>query len=476
MSNFYIEMRKFLLFFFLLLPLFSYSEQPHHWLHIYCNGFDFHSIKIEGVSSITHSLSTSTDLSDSLIVNEKGRRLPVALSDVAMCEFGTNVPALYITIPDFPELEDLTDKETYLNAVLKVDGNGWFEDLDSAPVLIKGRGNSTWGYPKKPYRLKFDKKISICGFDKSKSYALIANYIDCTLMRNTIALKIAQLLEMPYTNHCQPIRVYFNGICKGAYIITEKIGISSSSVDLDEETGILLELDSNFDEAYKFKSAKYDLPVMVKDPDFDEVAEMKGVTPEALLDTWKNDFEEFEEKVYKDMDLSDCLDMESFVNYMLVYNICGNREILWPKSLYMYKRSIDDVYHFGPVWDFDWAFSYDNGTEDKSPELPLWAGAWDPLKGQPFFKKICSTSEFRMLYKQKLDFFKDNLLPLLMDYIDEYIELIEPSAIENGVLWPPVEGVTSGSFDFNKNIEMLKQWISDRMEYISNHRNFGLYD
>ena len=161
---------------------------------------------------------------------------------------------------------------------------------------------------------------------------------------------------------------------------------------------------------------------------------------------------------------------------MLVYNICGNREILWPKSLYMYKRSIDDVYHFGPVWDFDWAFSYDNGTEDKSPELPLWEGAWDPLKGQPFFKKICSTSEFRMLYKQKLDFFKDNLLPLLMDYIDEYIELIEPSAIENGVLWSPVEGVTSGSFDFNKNIEMLKQWISDRMEYISNHRNFGLYD
>lgn len=68
------------------------------------------------------------------------------------------------------------------------------------------------------------------------------------------------------------------------------------------------------------------------------------------------------------MDLSDCLDMESFVNYMLVYNICGNREILWPKSLYMYKRSIDDVYHFGPVWDFDWAFSYDNGTEDKSPD------------------------------------------------------------------------------------------------------------
>lgn len=109
---------------------------------------------------------------------KRGRRLPVALSDVAMCEFGTNVPALYITIPDFPELEDLTDKETYLNAVLKVDGNGWFEDLDSAPVLIKGRGNSTWGYPKKPYRLKFDKKISICGFDKSKKLR-----VNCKLYR-----------------------------------------------------------------------------------------------------------------------------------------------------------------------------------------------------------------------------------------------------------------------------------------------------
>lgn len=57
---------------------------------------------------------------------------------------------------------------------------------------------------------------------KAKSFALIANYIDCSLMRNTVALWLANYLEMPFANHCIPVKVYFNGICKGQYMLTEK--------------------------------------------------------------------------------------------------------------------------------------------------------------------------------------------------------------------------------------------------------------
>ena len=368
----------------MLLPLLAYGEQAHPWLHIYRNDVNFHSIKAAQIDSITHKLYEDESL-DSMIVNGKENRLSVPLSNIERCAVGTNVPTVYITIPDNPGLTELYDKELYLDAMISIDGNGVVDDLEPTAVSIKGRGNSTWNYAKKPYRLKFDKKIAICGLAKAKSYALIANYIDCTLMRNAVALKMGQLLNMPFTNHCQPIRVYFNGIFKGAYFITEKIGITGASVDIDEESGILFEMDTNFDEAYTFTSMYYSLPMMVKDPDLSEIAELKGVTPESLLSTWGDDFEAFESKVFYGEDLSGSLDMESLVNYMLVYNVCGNREPAWPKSVYLYKASLDDVYHFGPIWDFDWGFTYNDGVESGS--YPATVGDF-PIRAirRSFFK------------------------------------------------------------------------------------------
>lgn len=459
----------------MLLPLLAYGEQAHPWLHIYRNDVNFHSIKAAQIDSITHKLYEDESL-DSMIVNGKENRLSVPLSNIERCAIGTNVPTVYITIPASPDLTELYDKELYLDAMISIDGNGVVDDLEPTAVSIKGRGNSTWSYIKKPYRLKFDKKIAICGLAKAKSYALIANYIDCTLMRNAVALKMGQLLNMPFTNHCQPIRVYFNGIFKGAYFITEKIGITGASVDIDEESGILFEMDTNFDEAYKFTSMYYGLPMMVKDPDLSEIAELKGVTPQSLLETWGDDFEAFESKVSRGEDLSTSLDMESLVNYMLVYNVCGNREPAWPKSVYLYKASLDDVYHFGPIWDFDWGFTYDDGVEGKSPNLPLMdLSSWEK-RGASFFIQLFSRPEFRTLYREKLDNFKQTLLPTLLEYMDEYADEIEPSAIENGVVWAPEAGRTEGSFNFRENVKTLKQWIIDRVEYISNHENFGLYD
>lgn len=459
----------------MLLPLLAYGEQAHPWLHIYRNDVNFHSIKAAQIDSITHKLYEDESL-DSMIVNGKENRLSVPLSNIERCAVGTNVPTVYITIPAYPDLTELYDKELYLDAMISIDGNGVVDDLEPTAVSIKGRGNSTWSYIKKPYRLKFDKKIAICGLAKAKSYALIANYIDCTLMRNAVALKMGQLLEMPFTNHCQPIRVYFNGIFKGAYFITEKIGITGASVDIDEESGILFEMDTNFDEAYKFTSMYYSLPMMVKDPDLSEIAELKGVTPQSLLETWGDDFEAFESKVFYGDDLSGSFDMESLVNYMLVYNVCGNREPAWPKSVYLYKASLDDVYHFGPIWDFDWGFTYNDGVENKLPNLPLMdLSSWEK-RGASFFIQLFSRPEFRTLYQEKFDNFKQNLLPTLLEYMDEYADEIEPSAIENGVVWAPEEGRTEGSFNFRENVKTLKQWIIDRVEYISNHENFGLYD
>lgn len=92
-------------------------------------------------------------------------------------------------------------------------------------------------------------------------------------MRNTMAMWLARQLGIAWANDIVPCDVTFNGHDLGAFMLTGKIGINGASVDIDETQGILLELSDDYDEKYKFRSATYNLPVMVKDPDFDELAE-----------------------------------------------------------------------------------------------------------------------------------------------------------------------------------------------------------
>ena len=175
-------------------------------------------------------------------------------------------------------------------------------------------------------------------------------------------------------------------------------------------------------------------------------------------------------------DLSTSLDMESLVNYLIVYNVCGNREPVWPKSVYLYKANPQDVYHFGPIWDFDWGFTYNDGVENQVTDKLLLEMFDYPQYGGPFLMQISKTPEFRALYKEKFDHFKTELYPLLLEYMDEYADQIEPSAIENGVVWPVEPGRTEGSFNFRENLDKLKEWIQNRIDFISGHENYGLYN
>ena len=62
-----------------------------------------------------------------------------------------------------------------------------FSDLD---FLFRGRGNWSWAKEKKGYRIKFDSKQNLFGNCKSKHWAIIASYVDITLLRNKISYEI----------------------------------------------------------------------------------------------------------------------------------------------------------------------------------------------------------------------------------------------------------------------------------------------
>lgn len=363
----------------------------------------------------------------------------------------TGIPQFKI-VTDDPFVTEIPGKDDYLNATLTVEGQGVYDDY-VGKTQIKGRGNSTWGYPKKPYRLKLDKKSGICGFGKAKNFVLLANYLDPTLMLNSVAFKIGQLLGLPFTNHAIPVDVTLNNQYKGSYLLTEQVEIYESRVNISETEGIIWELDSYFDEDPKFKSSAFNLPVMLKDPDMDD----------SKFNTWKKDFNAFVEQFGKEPlegnKYVDLIDIESVANYLIVFNLTQNMEINHPKSVFIHKEGTGK-YVMGPIWDFDWAFGYEGSNQHfMNATRPLFDKNMGGGIGQGFFERFLNDSRVKAIYKKNWTRFRNGDFQRLIQYIDAYAKVLKPSVERDSKEW-------SNTRSFDEKVGKLKTWLNDRANYI----------
>ena len=286
------------------------------------------------------------------------------------------LPVLYINLPENVLVTSI-DKENWVknsHAYLK-DTDGTVTSLGTAS--IRGRGNSTWFYSKKPYALKLDNKASLLGMPKDKRWDLLANYIDRTRLRNDIALEMGRRLTgLDWTPKGRYVELVVNNVHFGNYYLVEHIKVSKDRVNITElgkddnsdETktgGYLMEMSLEFDEEYKFGTdifpdlfyesnhnhqgpgGYYTLPVMIKEPDtltttqFDYIKNYVNTAQASIVyystdNTWLN-----------------YIDLDSFVDYMFVQEVVGNFEPVHPKSCYMYKDRGGKLM-MGPLWDFDY--------------------------------------------------------------------------------------------------------------------------
>ena len=250
------------------------------------------------------------------------------------------------------------DKVTYIASDISIisdDGS----KLLYQPGGVRERGNASRGVPKKPYRIKFDKKQNVLDAPaKAKSWTLINNYGDKTLMRNLLAFELSRLMGMPYTPFGTAVDMLLNGEYKGCYQLCDQIQVHKRRVEVTEMKpedvsgtaltgGYLIEIDAySKDEPVHFTSAKGN-PVTVKSPDDDVI------TNEQF--NYINQYFNMMEGQWKTY-----LDLNTFLRHFLVGEVSGNTDTYW--SVYMYKDRDDDMMYTGPVWDFDLAFENDKRT------------------------------------------------------------------------------------------------------------------
>ncbi len=137
----------------------------------------------------------------------------------------SELPVLYVTTE-----AEITGKTDYVNGTLNTQMNEEHKNSTgyNGKIEIKWRGNSTMTFPKKPYKIKLDKKTDMFGFGKNKHWVLLANYLDRSFMRNTLSYNLSGDMDMPYMQSVNVVLI-MDGSYQGLYQFCEQIRVDQDS-------------------------------------------------------------------------------------------------------------------------------------------------------------------------------------------------------------------------------------------------------
>ena len=344
----------------------------------------------------------------------------------------------------------------YVACTVEIAGNEQYEDISPASARIRQRGNSTrlW-YDKKPYRIKFDAKTSILGLPANKDWVLLANYRDQSKFMNAIAFDMARYMgSFPFVNANRFVEVEINGDYMGMYQLTEQIERATSRVDIDT-SGLLLSLDMDDgpelspDAGNNFYSKVYGMPVAVKYP--------KNISAERL-EAIAADFATLEQAIVSaDYDnVQKLMDMESFIDFILLQEITRNVELEAPRSMYLYRDGAGK-YHMGPVWDFDGAFGY--GWDEDTKEYftsQSWIVERRNFAVPGFFTNMFANETFFAAYKSRWEMLKTGILEDAFTRLDTYVSQTAIALENDATRWPPIRR-------YDVEIQSLKTWLTERI-------------
>lgn len=381
----------------------------------------------------------------------------------------TNLPTVSIHTENNVEPYD---KVHDINALITIISDSE-KKLRTDSGVVRLRGNGSINFPKKPYRIKYNKKHKVLDSPaKAKKWVLINNYGDKTLMRNLLAFELSRCLDMPYTPYGRSVDVLVNGEYKGNYQLCDHIDVKKNRVELVDTlaeeredsltTAFLIEADARATtEDCWFKSVK-GTPMTIHYPDDDEITPLQKTYIEdcynALEDDWKK-----------------TLDVNTFLRHFLVGELSGNTDTYW--SVYMYKHRENDTIFIGPVWDFDIAFENDGRTYPINSKSDYLYRSGGSVTGylRTFADNIVVRDE---VAKAKMLEIWDKARQSsineqhLVDYINKLEENLQESQKLNFIRWPIMNEIVHENAvvwgDYAAEVQNVRRFLTERLLWMDN--------
>ncbi len=237
---------------------------------------------------------------------------------------------------------EVVSRDDYVDATLTLDGVTHVTE-------IKGRGNSTWGWAKKPYKLKLEEDAALVGDLAFDEWVLLAGYADRSALRTAAAFAIASQTTMKWTPKFRFVDVVINGQARGLYMLTEQVEEGEGRVRLPD-SGFLLEINQRYlrDDEPGFRTRR-GIPVAFKDPDEVTLKQRRTV---------RRAVRRFENVLYspgfadRRTGYAAHVNVKSVIDWYLVQELFRNQDSNFQSSVH-FSWKPGGRFRFGPVWDFD---------------------------------------------------------------------------------------------------------------------------
>lgn len=357
----------------------------------------------------------------------------------------------------------IKDRDTWISARMLIDdgnGNTVFTEADAE---VKGRGNTTWYYDKKPYAIKLGEKVEVLGMPKHKRWVLLASWNDKAMMRTDLTFFMAQqYTTFRWKQRGEAVELVLNGEHLGHYYLCEQIKVDKNRVP----DGYVLEIDYRANEDNGdifFVSNHTRLNFVLKDPEPEKGSEEFNYVRD-YINRAEKDLQEGNVESYRSY-----VDMESFVDWYLNQEFSMNMDANFFLSVYM-NIGEDGKLYMGPLWDFDIAFGNDVfGDDDTDNKIPEGFFIYDTDKSNLWIKTLRRDEQFVALLKERYAAMradKDNILA----HIDEVAVAQRESAVLNEQKWHLLckAGATRAQIlaAYDKEIEFLKSWVEGRFAWL----------
>ena len=379
----------------------------------------------------------------------------------------TNLPALYITLDDNKKLSDV-QHGVYSGGTYTFVDDHVVTSYYELPLQIKGRGNWSWSFAQKPYTLKLDKKADFLGMGAAKKWVLVTVHSDKSMMHNFITQKLAARMGLPYTCENEYVDVVVNGKYVGTYVLTEKIQIHESRIDLKDKQGALFEIEMVYrhDDHSKCvllyqnrddNSHTIHLELKeYKDWDLDNLTRYEMTVLKEKLKVMQEFFDMLAAAM-KEGDfatLQEMTDIDSFVNWYLLNELTRNYDSAFVTSCYCFINE-DNKLVMGPVWDFDtcYGIQYAENNTQHVQDAP-WFG-W-LFRNCPEFVELVG-KRWEELRKP------DGIMHNFYTAIDEIAVYIAESEKMEHKLYP-----NSELYDkpFKDCVKYFKNWVLERIVWM----------
>ena len=321
------------------------------------------------------------------------------------------------------------------------------DEIFNAGGGIRLRGNSTSGYPKKPYRIKFNQKVSLFGLDKAKSWVLLADYLDPSCMHNTAAFYLGAASDaLGFTPTVHHVNLYLNGEFMGLYTLCEQVQENDGRMGLEQTiTPDMTDLDQfNFyvclDEDVQFD------PEAIRGEDYFYVAwcnkyfSLKYPKKEDFCsdEQFYSFFEQLEKHYNRILDacrdgnakkMKAYMDVDSLIDHMIIDQIMGERDHVW-KSFYSYQIAGEKL-RFGPIWDYDYSL-YVPWTN--APNEYYTVDTRIEYSNE-FFRGVARSDELYSLLCERYQSHWNDVLSDCIVHVQSYEQDISESLELNRALW-----------------------------------------